>query len=63
MLGWECDSNILQVLISNKFATFKKIAIAKILITVAKDLLMCNIIINTFLKYFFKKVFFKILLM
>ena len=63
MLGWECDSNILQVLISNKFATFKKITIAKILITVAKDLLMCNIIINTFLKYFFKKVFFKILLM
>ena len=62
MLGWECDPNILQVLISNKFATFKKIAIAKILITVAKDLLMCNII-NTFLKYFFKKVFFKILLM
>ena len=62
MLGWECDPNILQVLISNKFATFKKITIAKILITVAKDLLMCNII-NTFLKYFFKKVFFKILLM
>ena len=48
MLGWECDSNILQVLISNKFATFKKITIAKILITVAKDLLMCNSIINIF---------------
>ena len=34
-------------LISNKFAIFKKIKIDKILIIV-KDLLMCNIIINTF---------------